>query len=1813
MSKFKSGKKILSVFLALLMVFSMWGGFTPFSLEAKAANGSYTVDIYYTITDNTWNSSNNYTGKDAYKSGSYTSVNGFSIIYANENGRSTTGGEVYFDIGKATVSSGQIGTGATITRTPTAHVHSSSKTSDHATVVLPGFPTEIFIGSENNTVGGGKFTIDKIVINNKTAWSGSFFIGSSNRKYWGSLKNDGTLERSSNASEKNVNVETTSSNWEYPYVATSTSQSATTAPKDIGIPPLGDKKDVSISSTTAQYYMTDQYGVRYEPTSYSVSGVSNLTTSGGTSGSAYKVTATTSTTPSTTAISQTATITMNWKNPNYTGSATQHADTTATLKVYNPRYKVTYNGNGGTLGTGYTYAYKNQAVNASTSTATSNNVAGLDAEKFPTAGNREGYTFNGIWSSASGGTQKNATDKVTANATWYAQWTVNQYNAVFKGNKGTYPDTPYEYDITTVPTDFGTMPIAPTTVEDYDNGDYHYTYNGNWKNAEGTSYSASSLPNMTVTGAIYTAQYDSEFIKADYSKVEEYRNSAASVIATPNYEGIYTEASRNALSTALNSVVDNLGRTQQEVVDGYATAIKNAIDGLEGEKYSVVFVDSRTNSIIKFDYPTFFGATIVYPEEPEMSYDSTYHYTFKEWVGSANESAEQLKTVSKNTTILAKFTATKHDYETETIESTCVKEGGTKYTCKDCGYTYTEYSGTTGDHKYSTEWTTDVEPTCTTPGSKSHHCLVCDAKSDVTEIEALGHDYTGVEESTIVPVSCENDGVSIKECTRCGYNHYITYPKTEHDMEDVVTPATCTSKGYTTSTCSKCEKMLIGSFTDPTDHNYIIKNDECVAPSCESVGYNVYYCKDCNLKKYEIVNATGHDFDGEPTVDIEPTCTTKGQQSVHCSKCGKINESTITEIGANGHTYDDTKSEMLAPDTCTTAGIKMTPCSVEGCGYFKTEEVDEIKGHDLKETENTTATCTDAGVLKKECQRVGCDYSTVEVTPAKGHNFVLKETHNATCSSSAYEHYECDCGEKYDKITAGAIDHDFTITTEKTSTTKLKITAKCKNCTYSKETTVDVAEGHSYDKVTVSSYPTCSQQGEIVVSCSAKHNGADCADKITVSIPKDETAHKNIETYVKDATCTQNGSITVMCKDCQTQIGEAVAITATGHTFDIDNADYTTYTTGDCKNPATVTFKCTTAGCEHTETYTLSVDPDAHKYGEPEKVAATCTTPAYDKYTCTVDGCSHSYNKYDGTSKALGHDWEATIEKNGTLVQVVLSCQRDGCTESNTTLIVNDFNSHNFNKVDVVQATCNSSGKVTVTCGDEGCSEKLEFDLDTDESVHMNLETKVTPATCTKDGEAYTWCNDCNEKVGTSVILTKLGHNFSGTETNVVNPTCDTAGTKTVQCTNCTETTEVTIAKLGHTYKKVEGQGKDATCTEYGWDLYECENDKNHTYKALVEATGHTIEGDVTTVQPTCTEQGYDLGYCTACKENVKSNFTDALGHSYTHVTTDPTCTDKGYTTHTCQRKNCGYSYTDTYTDKLGHDFENEGEVIQEGSCTTQKIVKHKCNHVGCEEYRMDYVAGTGSHDEYFVETVAPTCTTPGYDLYKCNSCPDDIKKNYKSELGHDWDYWEIKTYPTETENGLQERKCLRCGETETEEIIYGKYYLVTFYNFDGIRLIRPAYYAYGKKARMPQTDPIRVADAAYTYTFKGYSYTQAEIDCVTKTMAVIAEYDAHERSYAVTYLNGDGSVLQTISSVLYTQIGTSYTGATPTKASDGKYTYTFESWSVSCDTETMTATVIPVFSSKLIDPDADKQEGILTRFIEWLKNFFKKIFGNLF
>ena len=156
--------------------------------------------------------------------------------------------------------------------------------------------------------------------------------------------------------------------------------------------------------------------------------------------------------------------------------------------------------------------------------------------------------------------------------------------------------------------------------------------------------------------------------------------------------------------------------------------------------------------------------------------------------------------------------------------------------------------------------------------------------------------------------------------------------------------------------------------------------------------------------------------------------------------------------------------------------------------------------------------------------------------------------------------------------------------------------------------------------------------------------------------------------------------------------------------------------------------------------------------------------------------------------------------------------------------------------------------------------------------------------------------------------------------------------------------------------------------------------------------------------------------------------FTTAHTHYYTATVTAPTCTAKGYTTHTCA---CGNSYVDTYTDALGHAWDN-GKVTKQPTEAETGVKTFTCTR--CGETKTETIPKLAHEHSYKAVVTAPTCTEKGYTTHTC-ACGDSYVDTYTDALGHAWDNGKVTKQPTETETGTKTFTCTRCGETKTEII----------------------------------------------------------------------------------------------------------------------------------------------------------------------------------
>ena len=159
-----------------------------------------------------------------------------------------------------------------------------------------------------------------------------------------------------------------------------------------------------------------------------------------------------------------------------------------------------------------------------------------------------------------------------------------------------------------------------------------------------------------------------------------------------------------------------------------------------------------------------------------------------------------------------------------------------KYTALTLGKAYDP----SHQHTWSDEYTIDVEPTCTTAGSKSIHCLTCDAinPDTVTAVDALGHNWS--DEYTEVPATCSVPGVRYRACLRTGCDERtdVTVLTTPHDFVDGV--------------CSVCNAVAVLNNTPEIDgvvdeaymHSASVKLDTSRLAgmgSCATLDATAYY------------------------------------------------------------------------------------------------------------------------------------------------------------------------------------------------------------------------------------------------------------------------------------------------------------------------------------------------------------------------------------------------------------------------------------------------------------------------------------------------------------------------------------------------------------------------------------------------------------------------------------------------------------------------------------------------------------------------------------------------------------------------------------------------------------------------------------------------------------------------------------------------------------------------------------------------------------------------------------------------------------
>ncbi|MBR0466533.1 MAG: hypothetical protein IJJ40_03460 [Clostridia bacterium] len=174
--------------------------------------------------------------------------------------------------------------------------------------------------------------------------------------------------------------------------------------------------------------------------------------------------------------------------------------------------------------------------------------------------------------------------------------------------------------------------------------------------------------------------------------------------------------------------------------------------------------------------------------------------------------------------------------------------------------------------------------------------------------------------------------------------------------------------------------------------------------------------------------------------------------------------------------------------------------------------------------------------------------------------------------------------------------------------------------------------------------------------------------------------------------------------------------------------------------------------------------------------------------------------------------------------------------------------------------------------------------------------------------------------------------------------------------------------------------------------------------------SNETVDAKYLKSAATCTEPAVYYKSCSCGEASTTETFTSgkALGHDYKDTIVPPTCTEKGYTNHVCSR--CNDTYTDTYTDALGHALieEVDGKYLAEGAGCTEAATYYKhcsrCDFISNETFKSGTPAGHNPGTAVVENKTDSTCTAEGsYDeVVYCTVCNTELKRETKTILKKD-------------------------------------------------------------------------------------------------------------------------------------------------------------------------------------------------------------------
>ena len=416
---------------------------------------------------------------------------------------------------------------------------------------------------------------------------------------------------------------------------------------------------------------------------------------------------------------------------------------------------------------------------------------------------------------------------------------------------------------------------------------------------------------------------------------------------------------------------------------------------------------------------------------------------------------------------------------------------------------------------------------------------------------------------------------------------------------------------------------------------------------------------------------------------------------------------------------------------------------------------------------------------------------------------------------------------------------------------------------------------------------------------------------VTVKNGAHEHVYNGRQEVIKEANCTEDGTLRIYCSVEGCTSYEEKTIAAKGHSYgewetvkkpeigvegeeqrictecgDVEKRNIPAIVHGEedhvydgrtevikeasCTEEGTLRKYCSFEGCDAYIEESIQKTP--HTEGEWEVTEkATCTEDGKQVKKCTVCGTV----LVEETIQAEGHsygEWE-TVKKPGIGVEgeEQRTCTQCGDVEKrNIPAIVHGEKDHVYDgRTEVIkEASCTEEGTLRKYCSFEGCDAYIEEPIQ--KTPHIEGEWEVTEkATCTEDGKQVKNCTVCGTVLAEETIQA-TGHNY-GEWKIVKEPEIGAEGKEQRSCTECGDVESRTIPAIihgenDHVYNGQQQVMKEASCSEEGVLRTYCSVKGCHAYiETAIGKTDHTFGQWEIEKEATATVEGIKKRVCSVC------------------------------------------------------------------------------------------------------------------------------------------------------------------------------------------------------------------------------------------------------------------------------------------------------------------------------------------------------------